>query len=66
MAPQNRELHRDLLAIKEEIHNPSDPLPDSMFKEGGTTPHLLKTKEGLLLKDRDSGGSTSSGVGSSL
>ncbi|XP_023349320.1 protein TANC2, partial [Eurytemora carolleeae] len=51
LAPQNRELHRNLLSIKEEIQSPSNPLPDSMF----TDP-----------KDPDSGGSTSSGVGSSL
>ena len=35
LAPQNRELHRDLLAVKEELQSPSKPLPDSMFVANG-------------------------------
>ena len=60
LAPQNRDLHRDLLSVKEEIQCPADPLPDSMFQD---------SKDSMFqdsIKDRDSGGSTSSGVGSSL
>ena len=60
LAPQNRDLHRDLLAVKEELQCPTDPLPDSMFED---------SKDSVFqesIKDRDSGGSTSSGVGSSL
>ena len=86
LAPQNRELHRDLLSIKEELQSPSKPLPDSMF--GGNispsppkplsnntspshnnNPLTIKEHRRLAvdeLKDADSSGSTSSGVGSSL
>ena len=37
VAPQNRELHKILLTLKEEIHNKPSPLPDSLLgdsKEG--------------------------------
>ena len=114
LSPQNRDLHRDLVNIKQEINNPSKPLPDDMFTASAATtttsvntpittaspqrtvitspqrslatvnnnnnplssPQRSTVNNQLVikehrrltdeLKDVDSSGSTSSGVGSSL
>jgi len=39
VAPQNRELHKILLSLKEEIHSKSSPLPDSVFEDSKDGEH---------------------------
>jgi len=66
LAPQNRELHRILVSLKEELQTVS-PLPDSGFEEegvGGRRTALKGDAAGATVESRDSTTSSSSGVGS--
>jgi tetratricopeptide (TPR) repeat protein len=69
LAPQNRELHRILVSLKEELQTVS-PLPDSGFEEegglGGGRRAALKGDAAAVggAESRDSTTSSSSGVGS--
>ncbi len=69
LAPQNRELHRILISLKEELQTVS-PLPDSGFEEvgglGGGRRAALKgdAVAAAGAESRDSTTSSSSGVGS--
>ncbi len=68
LAPQNRELHRILVSLKEELQTVS-PLPDSGFDEeegglGGGRRAALKGDAAAAAESRDSTTSSSSGVGS--
>ncbi len=65
LAPQNRELHRILVSLKEELQTVS-PLPDSGFEEevGGRRAVLKGDAVAAAAESRDSTTSSSSGVGS--
>jgi tetratricopeptide (TPR) repeat protein len=65
LAPQNRELHRILVSLKEELQTVS-PLPDSGFEEevGGRRAALKGDAVAAAAESRDSTTSSSSGVGS--
>jgi tetratricopeptide (TPR) repeat protein len=66
LAPQNRELHRILVSLKEELQTVS-PLPDSGFEEevGGRRAALKGDAAAAgAAESRDSTTSSSSGVGS--
>lgn len=70
LAPQNRELHRILVSLKEELQTVS-PLPDSGFEEEGGVGSGRRLGKGDVIvsgggasESRDSTTSSSSGVGS--
>jgi tetratricopeptide (TPR) repeat protein len=63
LAPQNRELHRILVSLKEELQTVS-PLPDSGFEEEGGCRRAALKGDAAAAESRDSTTSSSSGVGS--
>ena len=65
LAPQNRELHRILVSLTEELQQVS-PLPDSGFEEesGSRRAALKGDAAAAAAESRDSTTSSSSGVGS--